>query len=488
MSSLGIKAKRSLAIQMERLEEQKREAEILSKSKLPKIKNFFLPYQKKWILDNDLFVLMEKARRTGITFATSYKAIDAVKRDKMDVYYSTYNLPACAEFMRYCAKWLRAFNLLSKTYYNIEIVNEANITNYKIVLNNGRRIEAIAGNPVNLRGKDNAIIIIDEFAFRIAEVAEILKAVMAIIMQQKSQILALSTHNGEDHEFNQICQKMVKKELKGSHHKIDFRQAVKEGYYKQICLFNGKIWTPEAEKKYVDEVYEYYGEGASEELDVIPRKYSQGHVFKYEHFKVVPIDEYQLYKTYQIRYFDLASTINKNSFFSATVKVGIFNEVLIILDAQAEKLEALAGDEWIRDIIISDTRYPVVNLIEQEGGASGDKYVQGMINSMPNHYIEGYHPSKDKIRRALPVANAVKRTKVLIADRQFYINGNWITPQQLIEIFCRFTSKPEPLVTDLTDCLSGCYDYAVNHSGQYSDSIESFSSIDEDILAQMIIN
>ena len=58
---------------------------------------------------------------------------------------------------------------------------------------------------------------------------------------------------------------------KGNIHKTTFRDAVGAGLYRRICLRLGKEWTQQAEDDWVQSVYDFYGEDASEELDVIPK-------------------------------------------------------------------------------------------------------------------------------------------------------------------------------------------------------------------------
>nr|WP_288835528.1 hypothetical protein [uncultured Flavobacterium sp.] len=491
LSRLTKKINSSLSLKSRRLEEKRDIAQVIKPSKLPKISDMFLPYQKSWMSDPDKLIWCAKGRRTGYTFATSSKAVAVVMRNSQNVYYSTYNIDACSEFIQYCAKWLRVYNHISKKLYSIEIIKESNIKKQSIVLNNGRYIRAIPGTPVVYRGKENALMILDELAFRISDVEDIMSAVLGAVIRGQSTIMALSTHNGIDHPFNKYTERIEKGELKGSYHRTTFRDAITQGYYKNLCAFTGKEWTKENEEKYVEEVYAYYGDGAEEELDAIPKKYSQGHVFKFEQFKFVQIDDFQLHRYYQVRYFDLASTVKKTSFYSATVKLAVVDNIIVLVDAQAEKIEALEGDEWIREIIRSDSHYPITHLIEHEGGASGDKYVLGMIASMPSYQVEGYKPQKDKVRRALPAAHAAKRSKLVIADKMYFIDGEYLTAQELAQIFCKFNEKPEPLITDLTDCLSGAYDYIVNISGMYYDSVgdmdEAFLNMDDSNLIQMMM-
>ena len=36
---------------------------------------FFLPYQKKWILDNSRIKIMEKSRQIGMSWSTAYRLV-----------------------------------------------------------------------------------------------------------------------------------------------------------------------------------------------------------------------------------------------------------------------------------------------------------------------------------------------------------------------------------------------------------------------------
>lgn len=52
-----------------------------------------------------------------------------------------------------------------------------------------------------------------------------------------------------------------------------FRQAVADGLYKRVCLRKGIEYKPEEEAAWVQDVFDFYGDAADEELDCVP---SQG--------------------------------------------------------------------------------------------------------------------------------------------------------------------------------------------------------------------
>ncbi|PTX49143.1 DNA-binding protein, partial [Gemmobacter caeni] len=54
------------------------------------------------------------------------------------------------------------------------------------------------------------------------------------------------------------------------HLHIDFDEALRDGLYQRICLRTGDAWTPAAEAGWRQEIIDFYGEGADEELFCIP--------------------------------------------------------------------------------------------------------------------------------------------------------------------------------------------------------------------------
>jgi phage FluMu gp28-like protein len=49
-------------------------------------------------------------------------------------------------------------------------------------------------------------------------------------------------------------------------------EAVDQGLFRRICQMNGVEWTQELENDWVNEMYEFYGDDAAEELDCVPAK------------------------------------------------------------------------------------------------------------------------------------------------------------------------------------------------------------------------
>ncbi len=260
-------------------EAQRREAmaampAVIAEVGLPKV---LLPYQARAVslLDSACPVLfVEKSRRIGLTWGlAAYAALRAGRQKSaggMDVMYISYSREMTREFIDACAMWARAFDVaageVEETLFDQDDADKA-INAFRIKFASGFEIMALSSAPRGLRGKQG-VIIIDEAAF-VDSLKELLKAALAFLMWG-GQVVVCSTHDGVDNEFNTQIQDILAERSKFSHMRIDFDQALREGLYQRICLVTDKTWSPEAEAKWRQEIIDFYGDGADEELFCVP--------------------------------------------------------------------------------------------------------------------------------------------------------------------------------------------------------------------------
>lgn len=420
----------------------------------------FCDFQIKWITDQSTIILIEKSRQIGFSWVIAFKAVYDAITNTRDTVISSYNLQASKEVMRECGKWCQIFNFVFRTIVYKEVVNDRSINVFEIKFLNGRVITAISGDAVNFRGKKGNVII-DEAAYRGESLEDILAAAVACIIHG-GQIIIGSTHAGIDSEFNEMCEKVRKGVLKYSHHKIDFKTAIKQGLYKRIAKKQNKKYSKQLEKEFIDTIYEMYGIRSSEELDCIPGDFNEeGKVFSDVcRYSVKEFDLWNPWEIVKFRYHDLAASDDKNetAYYSASVRM-IFNvslKVYVIDDYTAEKLAPLEGDAKIIEIAEEDGK-DVIQLIEQEPGSSSIKYVEIIKQKLMEkglYRVDSYAPVLSKMTRALPVANAINFKEVQVLDT--------VWANDFVKIIRRFCNKKQPLVNDLVDCLSGIFDYAEN--------------------------
>nr|WP_216665506.1 terminase family protein [Pseudoruegeria sp. HB172150] len=244
---------------------------------LPKV---LLPYQAKAVslLDSvaTRVLFIEKSRRIGLTWGLAAYAVLRAGRQRsaggMDVMYISYSQEMTREFIDAAAMWARAFSTAvveqgEFLFADADEDGDKSIQAFRIRFASGFEIIALSSAPRSLRGKQGCVIV-DEAAF-VDNLAELLKAALAFLMWG-GQVVVCSTHDGTENVFNQYIQDILGGRSKYQHLHIDFDQALQDGLYQRICLVTGTEWSPEAEAEWRQEIIDFYGEGADEELFCIP--------------------------------------------------------------------------------------------------------------------------------------------------------------------------------------------------------------------------
>lgn len=236
-----------------------------------------LPYQQAWVSDDAQLKIAEKGRRIGLTWAEAADdVLIASAEGGSNVFYISATQDMAREFIEACSMWARAYNyaatLIGEGIYEDgqdAVGNRRFIKTYEISFpGSGRRIVALSSRPTNLRGKQG-VIVIDEAAFA-PELAGLLKAAMAMLLWG-DKVRIISTHDGAENPFAQLIDEVrAGKRGKATVHRIPFGVAVDDGLYRRVCLRKGTAWSQAAQDAWVQAAYGFYGDDASEELDVVP--------------------------------------------------------------------------------------------------------------------------------------------------------------------------------------------------------------------------
>jgi len=235
-----------------------------------------LPYQQRWVADKSPLKVVEKSRRTGLTWAEAadnvLTAASSQSAGGQNVYYIAYNQDMTIEYIQACAMWARVLNQaateLQEAFWEGEDEADRNIKTYTIRFpDSGFRIVALSSRPSNLRGRQG-LIVIDEAAFH-DQLQELLKAALAMLIWG-GRVHVISTHNGVDNPFNELVTDIRAGRRKGAVHRVTFADALEDGLYQRVCVRQQKPWSKAAQAAWAADVYAFYGEGAAEELDCIP--------------------------------------------------------------------------------------------------------------------------------------------------------------------------------------------------------------------------
>lgn len=234
-----------------------------------------LPYQQRWIADPAPFKLMEKGRRTGITWAEAADDVLIAASDRtaggQNVYYIGTDKEMTEEYIQACAMWAKVFNKAAGEVEEglwAEDKDDKDIKTFTIRFPNSNfKIVALASRPRKLRGRQG-VLVADEAAFQ-DDLKALIEAAMAFLIWG-GKVRLISTHFGVDNPFNTMVMDIRSGKQKGSLHRVTFADAVGEGLYRRVCLRLGRAWSAEDEAKWVADIYEYYRSGRDQELDCIP--------------------------------------------------------------------------------------------------------------------------------------------------------------------------------------------------------------------------
>lgn len=232
-------------------------------------------YQQRWVADKSPLKVIEKSRRTGLTWGEAADDVLTAASNRaaggQNVYYIAYNQDMTIEYIQACAMWARVFNYaateIEEGLWDDE-EDDKHIKTFTIRFPaSGFRIVALTSRPSNLRGRQGTIVI-DEAAFH-DQLDELLKAALAMLIWG-GRVRVISTHNGVENPFNELVEDIRAGKRKGTVHRITFKEAVADGLYHRVCLRLGKEWTAAEEAAWMADVYAFYGDGAEEELDCVP--------------------------------------------------------------------------------------------------------------------------------------------------------------------------------------------------------------------------
>lgn len=264
----------------------KQKKEDLPVDSLEELKDFWLPYQKRWLQDESLIKFAEKGRREGFTYVQAYEDVrDCVKKNyfrkgrPLSVWFTSADLTAAKEYIRYCQEHAELFNEVAKELGEIIIDEKKDIKALCLEFKNGARIYALSSNPTQFRSKGGKVVI-DEFAFH-ENPQELWKAAFAAAKIWGYPIRVISTHNGMQSLFYRLIEKIKKGILNYSLHTVPIQLAVAEGLADKIL---GRRLTEAERQQWLEELKKDAGDEAT----------------WLEEFCCIPVDETTAFLTYEL--------------------------------------------------------------------------------------------------------------------------------------------------------------------------------------------
>lgn len=241
-----------------------------------------LGYQKRWIADSAQIKVGEKSRRIGLTWAEAAdNALDASTRKSdggCDTFYIGSSKEMAREYIDAVAMWAKAYNYAaSETQEEVIEDEDKDIQVFVIYFASGFKVKALSSSPKNLRGMQGNVVI-DEAAHH-ERFAEVLKAALALTMWG-NKVRIISTHNGEDNDFNEYIKACRAGKKRGEIHTITIQDACDDGLYQRICQVVGYCqatdedeWSIAGEEKWIKNLLNDTDskEDAEEEYFCVPK-------------------------------------------------------------------------------------------------------------------------------------------------------------------------------------------------------------------------
>ncbi|SDO76684.1 Mu-like prophage FluMu protein gp28 [Rhodoferax sp. OV413] len=233
-----------------------------------------LGYQKRWIADESQVKVDEKSRRVGMSWTCACESVlIAAAASGRDQWYIGYTKDMAVEFILDAAQWAGQFQSVAEAIEASEEIwvegdEKKSVFVFSIKFASGHRITALSSRPRNLRSKQGDVVL-DEFAFH-DDPAGLLKAALALLIWG-GRLRILSTHFGDDNEFNTVIKDIRAGRKPYKLHRTTFDDALAEGLYVRVCLRLGIAYDKDNEKVWADDIRAFYGDDAEEELDCVPK-------------------------------------------------------------------------------------------------------------------------------------------------------------------------------------------------------------------------
>lgn len=246
----------------------------------PLADGILMAHQKAWLEDSAPLKIVEKGRRTGLTFAEMLDATLCAAAGRsaggMNVFYIGDTKDKGREAIGYVAHFAKVVvgELAQVEEFLFEDQQDDGTTKmisaFRVRFASGFRVEALSSNPANIRGLQGRVVI-DEAAFH-RDVREVIDAVNAMLIWG-GQVRIISTHNGHLNPFNEVIREARAGKNAFAVHRYTFGDAVRNGLYRRVCLMRGTTWSQAAQDAWEAQLRGSYGArdaAMKQELDAVP--------------------------------------------------------------------------------------------------------------------------------------------------------------------------------------------------------------------------
>jgi phage FluMu gp28-like protein len=227
----------------------------------PNPRDYFLPYQVRWLMDEARRKIWEKSRRIGATYAQSYEDVrDCIRKPGLPVWFSSADESAAKEYILYSEKWAQIYKKAGEILsLKEEVLDEKNDVKALVLrLKNGSRLNGLSSNPKAFRSKGGKTVL-DEFDWHSDQ--QRMYAAAKPCVTWGFDLRILSTYQSAAALFAQFVRDAKKAILEGrkptfSLHTVTIFDAVEQGLLDRIV---GRSSSDEEKKAWLAEERESCG-------------------------------------------------------------------------------------------------------------------------------------------------------------------------------------------------------------------------------------
>jgi phage FluMu gp28-like protein len=201
----------------------------------PKVMPFFLPYQRRWILDGARLKIMEKSRQVGMSLATAYRLVrkHVIARQCRDSWVSSRDEMQAKLFLADCCTFASLFDVAATKMQRRVLTPKARTSAMAVTFANSTTVHSLSSNPDAQAGKRGNRVL-DEFALH--GDPKLLYSIALPGITWGGQLEIISTHRGSFNFFNQLIHEARHEgnPKRFSLHRVTLQDALEQGFLAKL--------------------------------------------------------------------------------------------------------------------------------------------------------------------------------------------------------------------------------------------------------------
>lgn len=188
-----------------------------------------LAYQDRWIKDRAIMKLMEKSRRVGISYGSSYEDVryHAQADSRLQTWVSSRDELTARQYVRDCIGFGKVLHLAALQCGETVLMDDAGKvhTAQTIPFPNGTVLNSLSSNPDAFAGRGGRVKL-DEFALR--KDPGLVYEIAGPTIDWGGSLAIISTHRGSGNYFNTLIREIKEKgnPKRFSHHRVTLQDAL----------------------------------------------------------------------------------------------------------------------------------------------------------------------------------------------------------------------------------------------------------------------